>query len=37
MKFRYAFSSIALGVLVAGVIVTCAVVLGWAVAGLFTA
>src|SRR4030067_273288 len=33
MKFKYAFSSIAVGVLVAGVIVTCAVVLGWAVAG----
>ena len=37
MKFKYAFSSIAVGVLVAGVIVTCAVVLGWAVAGIFTA
>ena len=37
MKFKYAFSSIAVGVLVAGVIVTCAVVLGWAVAGIFIA
>lgn len=37
MKFRYAFSSIAAGVIIAGIIVTCATVLGWAVASLFTA
>jgi uncharacterized membrane protein len=37
LKFKYAFSSIVLGVLIAGVIVTSAVVLGWAIAGLFTA
>ena len=37
MKFKYAFSSIALGVLIAGVIVTCATVLGWAIVGIFTA
>lgn len=37
LKFRYAFSSIGAGVLVAGAIVTAATVLGWAVADLFTA
>jgi uncharacterized membrane protein len=37
LKFKYAFSSIATGVLIAGVIVTAATVLGWAVADLFTA
>jgi uncharacterized membrane protein len=36
MKFKYAFSSIVLGVIIAGVIVTCAAVLGWAVADIFT-
>ena len=36
-NFKYAFSAVALGVLLAGVIVTCATMLGWAVAGLFTA
>ncbi|OGN94811.1 MAG: hypothetical protein A2Y89_01155 [Chloroflexi bacterium RBG_13_51_18] len=36
MKFKYAFSAIVAGVLIAGVIVTCATVLGWAVAGIFT-
>ncbi len=36
MRFKYAFSSIALGVLIAGVVVTCATVLGWAVADIFT-
>lgn len=36
MKFKYAFFAIVLGVLIAGVIVTCATVLGWAVAGVFT-
>jgi uncharacterized membrane protein len=36
LKFKYAFSSIAVGVLVAGALVTSATVLGWAVAGLFT-
>jgi len=37
LKFRYAFSSILLGVIIAGAIVTCATVLGWAIADLFTA
>ncbi|OGN98735.1 MAG: hypothetical protein A2Y58_04010 [Chloroflexi bacterium RBG_13_51_52] len=37
LKFRYAFPAIAVGVLLAGVIVTCATALGWAVAGVFTA
>ena len=37
MKFKYAFSAIVAGVLLAGVIVTCATVLGWAVADVFTA
>jgi uncharacterized membrane protein len=36
MKFKYAFSAIVLGVIIAGVIVTCATVLGWAVVGIFT-
>jgi uncharacterized membrane protein len=36
LRFRYAFSSVAVGVLVAGVLVTCTTVLGWAVAGIFT-
>jgi uncharacterized membrane protein len=36
LRFRYAFSSILTGVLISGVIVTCATVLGWAVAGIFT-
>jgi uncharacterized membrane protein len=37
LKFKYAFSAILLGVLIAGVIVTCATVLGWAIADVFTA
>jgi uncharacterized membrane protein len=36
LKFRYAFISIVIGVLVAGVIVTCATQLGWAISDLFT-
>ena len=36
MKLKYAFISITIGVLIAGVIVTCATVLGWAVADIFT-
>jgi uncharacterized membrane protein len=36
MKFRRAFTAILLGVTIAGIIVTCATVLGWAVAGVFT-
>jgi uncharacterized membrane protein len=36
MKFKHAFSAIFLGVIIAGIIVTCATVLGWAVAGIFT-
>jgi uncharacterized membrane protein len=37
LRFRYAFSAIFLGVIIAGIIVTCATVLGWSVANLFTA
>jgi uncharacterized membrane protein len=36
LKFRHAMVSILAGVLIAGAIVTCATVLGWAVASLFT-
>ena len=36
LKFRRAMVSIFIGVLIAGVIVTCATQLGWAVADLFT-
>ena len=36
MKFKYAFFSIFIGVLIAGVIVTCATVLGWSIADVFT-
>jgi uncharacterized membrane protein len=36
MKFKRAFSAILLGVIIAGIIVTCATELGWAVAGVFT-
>ena len=36
IRFKYAFISILAGVLLAGVIVTCATQLGWAVADLFT-
>ena len=35
-RFRYAMISIITGVLIAGVIVTCASVLGWAVADILT-
>ncbi len=34
LKFRYAFLSIFIGVLVAGGIVTCATLLGWTISGL---
>ena len=34
LKFKYAFLSIFIGVLVSGVIVTCATLFGWAIAGL---
>lgn len=37
LKFRYAFTSILVGVLIAGALVTAATMLGWAVADLFTA
>jgi len=37
LKFKYAFFSILTGVIIAGAIVTSAVVLGWAIADLFTA
>jgi uncharacterized membrane protein len=36
MKFKRAFTAIFLGVIIAGIIVTCATELGWAVAGVFT-
>jgi uncharacterized membrane protein len=36
LKFKHSMISIFLGVLIAGVIVTCATQLGWAVADLFT-
>jgi uncharacterized membrane protein len=36
LKFRHAIISITAGVLIAGVIVTCATQFGWAVADLFT-
>jgi uncharacterized membrane protein len=36
LRFRHAIISIFIGVLIAGVIVTCATQLGWAVADLFT-
>ncbi|MFC1929540.1 COG2426 family protein [Chloroflexota bacterium] len=34
LKFRYAFLSIFIGVLASGVIVTCATLFGWTIAGL---
>jgi len=34
LKFRYAFLSIFIGILVSGVIVTCATLFGWTIAGL---
>jgi uncharacterized membrane protein len=34
LKFRYAFLSIFIGVLVSGVIVTCVTLFGWTIAGL---
>jgi uncharacterized membrane protein len=37
IKFKYAFLSIVAGILISGVIVTCATQLGWAVSDLFTA
>jgi uncharacterized membrane protein len=37
LKFKYSFSAIILGVIIAGIIVTCATVLGWSVANIFTA
>jgi uncharacterized membrane protein len=37
LKFRYAFLSILAGVLVAGVLVTLATLLGWSLAGLLSA
>lgn len=37
LKFKYAFSAVFLGVIIAGIIVTCATVLGWSVANVFTA
>jgi len=36
LKFRYAFLSIFIGIIISGVIVTCATVLGWAVADILT-
>jgi uncharacterized membrane protein len=37
LKFKYSFSAIVLGVIIAGIIVICATVLGWSVANIFTA
>jgi len=37
LKFRYAFLSIFIGILIAGVIVTCATLFGWTIAGLLEA
>lgn len=34
LKFRYAFLSICIGVLISGVIVTCVTLFGWTIAGL---
>ena len=36
LKFRYAFLSIFIGIIISGVIVTCATVLGWAAADILT-
>jgi len=36
VKYKYAFLSILIGVLIAGIIVTCATQLGWTISGLFT-
>jgi uncharacterized membrane protein len=36
LKFKYAFSAVFSGVIIAGIIVTCATVLGWSVANVFT-
>jgi len=37
LKFKYAFLSIFIGILIAGVIVTCATLLGWTIFGLWRA
>ena len=37
LKFKYAFLSIFIGILIAGVIVTCATLLGWTIFGLWKA
>ena len=36
LKFRHSFLSIFIGIIISGVIVTCATVLGWAVADILT-
>lgn len=36
LRFNYAFLSVSAGVLVAGVLVTCATMLGWSVAGMLS-
>jgi uncharacterized membrane protein len=36
MRYRYALISIVVGVLIAGIVVTCATQLGWAISDLFT-
>ncbi len=36
LRFKYAFSAVFVGVIIAGIIVTCATVLGWSVANIFT-
>jgi len=37
LKFKHAFLSIFIGVLIAGMIVTCATLLGWTIFGLWRA
>jgi len=37
LKFKHAFLSIFIGILIAGVIVTCATLLGWTIFGLWKA
>jgi len=36
LRFKHAFSAVFVGVVIAGIIVTCATVLGWSVANIFT-
>ncbi|MFC2015223.1 small multi-drug export protein, partial [Chloroflexota bacterium] len=34
LKFKYAFLSISVGIIIAGIIVTCATLLGWSIYGI---